>query len=80
MAVDATTTNTASKVVARDGSGNFAANVITATATQAQYADLAEKYSGDADYEPGTVLILGGSAEVTQSTKRTHRNSRCCYN
>jgi len=70
VAVDATTTNTASKVVARDGSGNFAANVITATATQAQYADLAENYLGDADYEPGTVLILGGSAEVTQSDKK----------
>ena len=70
VAVDATSTNTASKVVARDGSGNFAANVITATATQAQYADLAENYLGDADYEPGTVLILGGSAEVTQSDKK----------
>ena len=70
VAVDATSTNTASKVVARDGSGNFAANVITATATQAQYADLAENYLGDADYEPGTVLILGGSAEVTQSNKK----------
>ena len=31
VAVDATTTNTASKVVARDGSGNFAAGTITAT-------------------------------------------------
>ena len=30
VAVDATTTSTASKVVARDGSGNFAANIITA--------------------------------------------------
>ena len=60
-----TSTNTASRAVVRDGSGNFAANVITATATQAQYADLAENYSADADYEPGTVLIIGGSAEVT---------------
>ena len=65
MAVDATTTNTASKVVARDASGNFAAGTITATATQAQYADLAEKYEADADYEPGTVLIIGGDKEVT---------------
>jgi hypothetical protein len=30
VAVDATTTSTASKVVARDGSGDFAANIITA--------------------------------------------------
>ena len=32
LAVDAATTNTASKVVARDGSGNFSAGTITATA------------------------------------------------
>jgi len=63
--VDATSANTASKVVARDGSGNFSAGTITATATQAQYADLAEIYSADADYEPGTVVVFGGDAEVT---------------
>ena len=38
------------------------------TATQAQYADLAELYTTDADYEPGTVMVFGGEAEVTQST------------
>ena len=38
------------------------------TATSAQYADLAEKYTADADYAPGTVVILGGDAEVTQCT------------
>ena len=63
--VDATSANTASKVVARDGSGNFSAGTITATATQAQYADLAEIYSADTDYEPGTVVVFGGDAEVT---------------
>ena len=26
---------------------------------------MAEKYSADAEYEPGTVLVIGGSAEVT---------------
>jgi len=60
-----TSTNTASKAVVRDGSGNFAAGTITATATQAQYADLAEKYEADAEYEPGTVLVIGGEKEVT---------------
>jgi hypothetical protein len=35
------------------------------TATAAQYADLAENYLGDADYEPGTVLVFGGDREVT---------------
>jgi len=35
---------------------------------QATYADLAEYYSADAEYEPGTVLIFGGVAEVTTTT------------
>ena len=60
-----TSTNTASKAVVRDGSGNFAAGTITATATQAQYADLAEKYESDSEYEPGTVVVFGGEKEVT---------------
>ena len=67
IAVDATSANTGSKVVARDGSGNFSAGVITATATAARYADLAEKYSSDEDYEPGTVVKFGGEAEITAS-------------
>ena len=75
MAVDLTdtavftSTNTASKAVVRDGSGNFAAGTITATATQAQYADLAEIYSADEDYEAGTVVVFGGDAEVTACTE-----------
>jgi hypothetical protein len=65
VAVDATTAATANKVVARDGAGNVAANYFVGTATAAQYADLAEKYEADADYEPGTVLVIGGEKEVT---------------
>ena len=65
FAVDATSANTANKVVARDGSGNFSAGVVTATATAARYADLAENYVGDAAIEPGTVVEFGGDAEVT---------------
>ena len=41
------------------------ASVFEGTATSAQYADLAEKYLADADYEPGTVLVFGGEQEVT---------------
>jgi hypothetical protein len=48
-------------------------NYIYATATSAQYADLAEKYSADADYAPGTVVSFGGTAEVTQSTTNGDR-------
>ena len=65
VAVDATTTATSSKVVARDGAGNVYANYFVGTATAAQYADLAENYLADADYLPGTVLVFGGAAEVT---------------
>ena len=35
---------------------------------QATYADLAEWYTSDKEYEPGTVVIFGGSAEVTTTT------------
>lgn len=35
-------------------------------ATSAEYADLAEMYASDKEYEPGTVVMLGGSAEITE--------------
>jgi len=44
---------------------------ITGTVTAAQYADLAEKYTADAEYSPGTVMVFGGDNEITQSTS-TH--------
>lgn len=62
-----TSSNTVSTLVYRDGSGNFSAGTITATATQAQYADLAEKYLPDAHYEPGTVMVFAGEKEVTSA-------------
>tara|TARA_B100000035_G_C21035608_1_gene570746 strand:+ start:5298 stop:6167 length:870 start_codon:yes stop_codon:yes gene_type:complete len=38
------------------------------TATEAEYADLAELYSSDKEYEAGTVVKIGGEAEVTETT------------
>ena len=38
---------------------------IWGTSSSALYADLAEKYQSDADYEPGTVLEIGGEHEIT---------------
>jgi hypothetical protein len=35
----------------------------------ATYADLAEWYSADAEYDPGTVLVFGGNAEVTTTSE-----------
>lgn len=39
--------------------------VINGTASTAQYADLAERYESDEDYPSGTVMEVGGDAEVT---------------
>ena len=49
------------------GSATSSFNTVFAKATSAQYADLAEYYSADADYAPGTVLSFGGAQEVTMS-------------
>jgi hypothetical protein len=45
-------------------------NVLSATATSARYADLAERYAADAVYDEGTVLMIGGAYEVTLSNVR----------
>lgn len=46
-------------------SGNVTAQYFNGTSIQAQYADLAERFEADAHYAPGTVLSMGGPAEVT---------------
>ena len=40
-------------------------NRIFSVSTEALYADLAEKYIADADYESGTVVVFGGDKEIT---------------
>ena len=42
--------------------------VMYGTSTSAFYADLAEKYLADAEYEVGTVMMVGGDKEVTAAT------------
>jgi hypothetical protein len=42
------------------------ANVVHATATAAQYADLAERYATDTPLETGEVVSLGGNEEITK--------------
>lgn len=51
-------------VAVRDATGNLAANLFQGTATQARYADLAEKYTTDQEYPVGTVMAVGGTAEA----------------
>jgi hypothetical protein len=47
--------------------GSLKANYFVGISTAANYADLAEKYLADAEYEVGTVLMVGGEKEVTAS-------------
>jgi hypothetical protein len=49
---------------------NPSTNVLSTTASSARYADLAERYTSDSNYEAGTVLVFGGDEEVTESTQR----------
>jgi len=45
-------------VAVRDATGNIAANLFQGTATQARYADLAEKYTTAEELTPGTVVCV----------------------
>ena len=49
------------------------ADVFNGIATSAQYADLAENYVADTEYQPGTVLEFGGEFEVTLAEDGTNR-------
>jgi hypothetical protein len=49
------------------------ATTFNGVATEAMYADLAENYLGDTDYDPGTVLVFGGDAEVTSTMTKGDR-------
>jgi hypothetical protein len=48
--------------------------VISGTQINANYADVAERFAADAEYEPGTVVSLGGSAEITKSVEELSEN------
>jgi len=50
------------------GSTSKGYNTVHAKATSAQYADLAEIYESDSEYEVGTVVIFGGEKEITVSS------------
>jgi hypothetical protein len=60
--------NGGSNAVGNIGSSSKYFNRVFATSTSALYADVAEYYTSDGDYEPGTVVDFGGSAEVTVNT------------
>jgi len=45
--------------------GTLGATTFSGVATSAQYADLAEIYVADEELAPGTVVVVGGEAEIT---------------
>ena len=59
--------NTGSNATGNIGSSSTYFDTVFAQATTALYADLAEKYTTDAEYAPGTIVSFGGDAEVTIS-------------
>jgi hypothetical protein len=55
-----------SNTVGNIGSSSNWFDTVYATATEALYADVAERFAADRFYEPGTVVELGGTAEITE--------------
>tara|TARA_B100001057_G_scaffold276676_1_gene276985 strand:- start:3766 stop:6438 length:2673 start_codon:yes stop_codon:yes gene_type:complete len=51
--------------------GTLASTNFSGVASSAKYADLAEKYTTDAEYPPGTVMQVGGNAETTTANANT---------
>jgi hypothetical protein len=58
--------NGAGNAIGNIGSSGSYFNQIFAQATTALYADVAERFAADDVYSPGTVVELGGSAEITK--------------
>ena len=59
---------TASEAPNSDNLVDIRANVVHATSTSAQYADVAERFEADAPMTAGAVVEVGGTAEITEST------------
>ena len=62
----------ASTTALRDSAGDLHANFFRGTATQAQYADLAEVYATTEEWPVGTVMAVGGEAEVKPASVSHH--------
>ena len=62
--ITATTLTTGSNTTSGTMTGNF--TLSAGSRLNATYADLAERFESDAEYDPGTVVELGGQAEITE--------------
>lgn len=63
--VAATSTSGANLIVRRDASGGFSAGTVAMTYGAVQGTGVSERYRADAEYAAGTVVVLGGNADVT---------------
>jgi hypothetical protein len=63
-----------SNAVGNIGSSTNYFNQVFATATTALYADVAERFASDELLEPGTVVELGGTKEITRSQQDLSEN------
>ena len=67
-------TNNNANGVGNIGSSTGYFNTVFAKATSAQYADVAERFAADQEYAPGTVVELGGIAEITKAQDELSEN------
>jgi hypothetical protein len=65
--------NSTPKVSTTKLSFNPATGVMNTIASRAYYADLAENYVADAEYTQGTVLMIGGTKEVTLAINESNK-------
>ena len=66
--------HTGTNAVGNIGSASSYFNRLFATATTALYADVAERFAADEELAPGTVVELGGVAEITRSQQDLSEN------
>ena len=65
---------TGTNAIGNIGSSSNYFNRVFATATTALYADMAERFAADELLEPGTVVELGGTKEITRSLNDLSEN------
>ena len=65
---------TGTNAIGNIGSSSNYFNRVFATATTALYADVAERFAADELLEPGTVVELGGTKEITKSIQDLSEN------
>lgn len=60
---------TDNEITYNPSTNRLTAAIFDGTATEALYADLAERYLADQNYPPGTVVKIGGEFEITETVE-----------